>query len=773
MKQRLLHIYALLLSIGILFLSTSCSTTKRLAEGETLYTGVKQMKIEAVDSVTIKSDVKSAVKKSLSVPPNNAIFSSNSLTFIPIELLAWNYLYTPNEKSVKHWFYNLFAKEPVLIQTVRPELRTRMAEDILFNNGYFNSSSSYTINYDEDDPKKATISYTVTAGYPYRLDSIAFPVDTLPVTAMINRSRHNSLLYKGQQYCADTLNAERTRITALLRDSGFYYFRPEYLIYQADTANNNHTVNLRMLLSPNAPADALRAYKTGKIRVDLFPPEGMGEPDTLQYRRFEVYGYKGMKIRRSLLPANITMRTGEPFSLSEENLSQRKLSSLGIFRSIVMNVTPLDSLAGRDSIDVDIALRYALPIEFMVEANVTSKSNSYIGPGLIVGVTHNNLFGGGEQLSVNLNGSYEWQTGNKQENASLFNSYEFGATGTLTFPRLLAPRFNRYMRRMKANTRIQLGGNIMNRPHYFKMVSFNTSFAYEFHTSSKAMHEFTPFKLVYTKLLDSTEEFNQTLDENPAIALSFRDQFIPSLSYTFTYDNGYNNSNNKNRWIWQISAMEAGNIFYGIYSLCGVEGEKKIFGNPFSQFIKLTNELKYYRYLPYDMCIASRLLIGAGYAYANSEELPYSEQYYIGGANSIRAFTIRSIGPGSYHPSADNKNGFFDQTGNFKLEANIEFRFPIWGDLQGAAFLDAGNIWLLKEDKLRPGGKLSWKNFGKDIALGTGLGLRYDIAGYLVVRVDVGVPLHAPYDTGKSGYYNITGSFWKNLQLHLAIGYPF
>ena len=222
-----------------------------------------------------------------------------------------------------------------------------------------------------------------------------------------------------------------------------------------------------------------------------------------------------------------------------------------------------------------------------------------------------------------------------------------------------------------------------------------------------------------------------------------------------------------------MSAAEAGNILYGIYSLCGVKGEKEIFGNPFSQFLKLTNELKYYHYFEHDICLASRFMVGAGYAYGNASEMPYSEQFYIGGANSIRAFTIRTIGPGSYHPAADDDNGFLDQTGNFKLEANVELRFPIFDALQGAVFLDAGNIWLLKEDELRPGGMLTWKNFGRDIALGTGAGLRYDIAGYLVVRLDVGVPLHAPYDTGKSGYYNISGSFWKNLRLHLAIGYPF
>lgn len=773
MKYSAQSYWSYLLIVVILLLTTACSTTKRLSTGETLYTGVKSMSITHYDGEKLPSDVESQVKKTLSVPPNNALFSSNNITFLPTELWAWNYLNTTNSKSIKGWLYGIFAKDPVLIETVRPDLRVGMAEDALFNNGYFVSHATYDINYDKKNPKKASVSYRVEAGNPYLLDSIAYPNDSTSISQFIQRHTATSLLSKGQRYNAEKLTAERERITTLLRDSGYYYFRSEYLQYQADTTRQSGKVDLRMIYAPDVPLNAMRSYKTGKITVRLLPAEGQAPVDTLHYRRMEVYGYKGMKMRRSLLPSNITLRTGRTFSLSDQNTTVRNLSSLGIYRSTVMNVTPFDSIQNNDSIiDVDIMLQHALPIGFMVEANVTSKSNSYLGPGLVLGVTHNNLFGGGELLSVSLNGSYEWQTGKGNNNQGIFNSYEFGLNGSLTFPRLLGIKPARHLRRLKSSTRIQLGADIMNRPHYYRMVSFNASYAYEFHTSPIAMHSITPIKLGYTKMLHTTEDFENTLADNPAIALSFRDQFIPMINYTFTLDNGYEKSRN-NRWIWQISASEAGNILYGIYSLCGVKGNKEIFGNPFSQFFKLTNEVKYYHYFDNNITLASRFYVGAGYAYGNATEMPYSEQFYIGGANSLRAFTIRSIGPGSYRPDVADKNGFFDQTGNFKLEANVELRFPIWGGLQGAAFVDAGNIWLLNDDPLRPGGKLSLKSFGRDIALGTGIGLRYDIANYIVVRIDVGAPIHTPYDNGIDKYYNIEGSFWQNLRLHLAIGYPF
>ena len=168
--------------------------------------------------------------------------------------------------------------------------------------------------------------------------------------------------------------------------------------------------------------------------------------------------------------------------------------------------------------------------------------------------------------------------------------------------------------------------------------------------------------------------------------------------------------------------------------------------------------------------IYGRAAVGAAHAYGNSSQVPYAEQFYCGGANSVRAFTVRSIGPGSYHDPA-TEDTYFDQTGTFKFEANIEYRFPIAGPLQGALFIDAGNVWLLKKDPRRPGGEIKASTFLKDLALGTGTGLRFDI-GMLVIRGDLGIGIHAPYDTGRSGYYNMR-SFGKSLAFHLAIGYPF
>ena len=199
--------------------------------------------------------------------------------------------------------------------------------------------------------------------------------------------------------------------------------------------------------------------------------------------------------------------------------------------------------------------------------------------------------------------------------------------------------------------------------------------------------------------------------------------------------------------------------------------DNRLLNVPFAQFVKLNTEFRHLWNMDKNNKIASRVALGALFAYGNATIAPYSEQFYVGGANSIRAFTVRSIGPGGYHP-AESRYSYLDQTGTFRFEANVEYRFRIFKSIWGATFLDAGNVWLMRKDEARPNSQLELKTFPKQIALGTGVGIRYDM-DILVFRLDFGIPLHLPYDTERSGYYNVTGSFMKNLGIHFAIGYPF
>lgn len=762
---------AVLLIIGL----SGCSTTKKLTDGETLYTGVKKLAITPTDKEKLPSEMVANMKQAINVAPNNPMpfMSPYMRTPLPIGLWIYNNI-SDSAGGLKGWLYRHWAARPVLISDVRPEIRTQMIKEILDNNGYFGSTADYDILYNKKNPKKAKILYDVKVASPYRIDSIIYlnNEDDLLAHFIDSIARKSKYLKKGEIFCVDSLTSERVRITNQLRNRGFYYFRPDYIEYEADSLLNPHHIALRMTLAANMPEMARLRYKVGNV-VTLLQRQSKrspGVPDTISTPRGDLIVMRPQRLRKNMIPSCITFRKGRFFSVRNMDRTQTRLARLGIFGNIRIQPFPADTSANNPTMDVLITAQYDRPIEASIEVNATSKTNSYIGPGVVLGLTHHNLFGGAEKLSMQLTGSYEWQTG-KSKNRSIFNSYEFGLTASLAFPRLLAPNF---IKRREAEinwTTISLNADLLNRPHYFKMAQFNAGISYEWRSTRNSLNQLTPFKLTYTKLIKTTHEFDSIMALNPAVALSFQSQFIPQLSYTYTLDkflergqiNGIN---------FSATFTEAGNIFDGIYRLCGVKGEKKLFGTPFSQFVKGQAQLVYSRRLfpRSDQWIVSRILIGAEHAYGNSREVPYAEQFYIGGANSIRAFTVRSIGPGSYRPPKELQNGYFDQTGTFKLELNSEYRFPIVSILHGAVFIDAGNIWLLKNDPLRPGGLLQASTFLRDIALGTGVGLRVDM-GMMVIRGDLGYGLHTPYSNGTGHYFNV--AFKNAFAFHLAIGYPF
>lgn len=760
----------------LLVMAAACSTTRRLTDDETLYTGVKKFKINPTDGEKLPDGMVADLNSTINVPPNSPLpFNLMSPYWSnPWKFGLWVYnAYTDSTKGLGGWLYRNFAKEPVLITDVKPAVRTRMLRDILDRNGYFGSTASYEILYDKKNEKKAKINYEVNVGRPYPIDSvILLNNDSSPLCRFIDSLARKSLYLKpGERFCVDSLEAVRVRIVNRLRNRGYYYMRPDYIEFLADSTINPGKIAVKMTLAANIPDMAKLQYRTGKITTYVLrrSTRHPGTPDTMQTNKGEVIVMRPAKLRKNLIPSCITFREGKLFSVRDMDRTQLRLSRMGMFGNITLQPVPADTTAANPTLDLYITCQFDRPIEASVELNASSKSNSYIGPGLVFSVSNQNLFGGGEKLTVKLNGSYEWQTGKNR--GSLFNSYEFGLSGTLAFPRLLAPKFIRRTNRDLNWTSITLGADLMNRPHFFKMAEFNLGISYDWRATRNTQHSFTPFKLSYTKLMHTTHEFDSIMNLNPAVALSFQSQFIPQLSYTYTLDK-FLERDKMNGINLQATFTEAGNLFDCIYKACGVKGEKKLFGTPFSQFVKGQVQFVYSRRLVRgsDQWLVSRILVGAEHAYGNSREVPYAEQFYIGGANSIRAFTVRSIGPGSYRAPRTLRNGYFDQTGTFKLELNTEYRFPIVSVLHGAVFVDAGNIWLLKEDPLRPGGKLRGKTFFKDIALGTGVGLRVDI-GMMVIRGDLGYGLHVPYDNGTPHYFNIR--FKDAFAFHLAIGYPF
>ena len=501
------------------------------------------------------------------------------------------------------------------------------------------------------------------------------------------------------------------------------------------------------------------------------------------------------------------MRPRRLFSYSDYTESVQKINGSGVFSSVDLQFTPRD----RDTLDLTLNCTFDKPWDVYLETNFVNRTIGRMGPELKLGFTRRNVFRGGEKLDVNLHGSYEWQTSSQESN---MNTYQYGADVSVEFPRILLPFTSDSPKRDKdgrlrrdKNGRVKrprqfyatpwtiakVSTDIINRPDYYKMHIVSGEWTYRWQPRESQRHEFSPLTLKYQFINTRTAQFNQLLQQNPYLMTSMDDYFVPKMRYTFTYQGSAKRHHSPVRW--ETTVEESGNAV-ALYDVL-IQGhgwnqkEKTLFKNPYSQYVKLETDLTKTWPLDAKSQLVGHINAGVMWCYGNSAEAPFSERFYVGGANSIRAFTVRSIGPGAY-PSlggvGNRQMSYLLQNGDSKLVLNLEYRRQLFGSLYGALFLDAGNIWSTSDYTLTADASSDqtfvnqWNSDVSDIkfrpsrlftqlATGTGLGLRYDM-DFLVIRVDWGFGLHLPYDTGKKGYFNIP-RFKDMHALHLAIGYPF
>lgn len=755
----------------------ACSTTSNLPEGEMLYTGMKKTEYAVADSDAYFDGVKEEVEAALACKPNGALLGSPYYRSpLQLKLAVYN-KYAKSEKKFGRWMRRKFGTPPVLLSQVAPETRALVAKNLLRANGYFNAEVAYGI-IPQKNPLKAKLSYIVTPGKLYTIDTVKYVGYPAFADSLIRATVAESGLKPGGPFTTAALDAERARLTTLFRNNGYYFYSSGYSVFLADSVSNPGKVEVRVQPAEGIPDAARRKWYLGKLRVNLRRTMGEQLTDSFVHRYLSIYFAgrsvgKKIPIRPGAVLRDVKLRPRQPFSQEAYLESSNNVNSLGMFSLADFSFAPRDTSATCDTLDMTLNCVLDKPYDGSIEANYTLKSNDRTGPGLVFGLTKRNAFRGAEKLEVNLRGSYEWQTGKKVDgNSSKINSYEYGADVSIEYPRLETPfkLFRRHRFAATPSTLFSLSGNVLNRADYFKMLTVTGAVTYKFQTSANSMHELSPFLLDYTMLNRTTAAFDSIMDANPAIYVSMRNQFVPKIKYTYTYTSpaGY-----RNPVAWELSLTEAGNVVALGYMAAGKKfnaKEKDLFGNPFAQFLKVNTSLRKTWSLGQKSQLVGHVAAGVLWAYGNSSRGPYGEQFYVGGANSIRAFTIRSIGPGKY-VAPSSTYSYLDQTGDIKLEMNLEWRFNLFGSLYGALFLDAGNIWLMEKDENRPDAEFCFDTFWKQLATGTGLGLRYDL-DFFVLRLDLGVALHVPYDTSKSGYYNIP-KFSDGLGLHFAIGYPF
>lgn len=778
MKQRYISYKAYRWAMAILavIVLAACSTTKHLPEGEILYLGLKKVNIVNEDKSPAAENALEEVNGAISIAPNNAIFVNPNVRF-PIPFGLWIYnRFERYEKGFGHWIFKKLAANPVLISTVNPDTRVKVATNLLRDYGYFNGKVTYQVDSTRN-PRAVKLSYDINMGKPYFIDTLEYRGFSAYADSLINANLSGRLVNKGDHFNVVTLNSERDRIIDLLRNHGYYYARSEFITFYADTLKNPGHVCIRMQPKNNLPPEALRTYFLGNTTVRLTGYNGEEPTDSIRLRDFTIH-YAGKKpgLRFGVLRNRFIYRKGEQYSLRRQNYTQEALSRLGVFKYNEFQYVP----RGKDTLDINVNSLFDLPYDSELELNATMKSTKQTGPGAIFKLSRKNFLRMGASLSLELNGSYEWQTSSTvNREKSVMNSYELGAALTLEFPRIILPWIKNRIDpfRFPSHTNFKIYIDQVNRARYFRMLSFGGSVSYSFQPSRSMKHTVTPLHLAFNRLQHRTAAFDSVATANPMLFRSLDDQFIPSVTYTFTFDDSWKQK--RVQWWWENSISSAGNITSLIYQAFGKklsQRDKKFLGTPFAQYLKYTTELRPLIKFDDRNHLAMRFMAGVIWAYGNKTVAPYSEQFYVGGANSIRAFSIRSIGPGRFHPAETSRFSYVDETGDIKLEANLEYRFRIIGNLfggslNGATFLDAGNVWLMRSDSSRPGAQFTFKKFFDSIALGSGVGIRYDLS-FLVLRLDWGIALHVPYETGKSGYYNIP-RFKDGMGVHFAIGYPF
>jgi outer membrane protein assembly factor BamA len=666
----------------------------------------------------------------------------------------------------------------VLMSKVNPRLRASVARSVLKNNGYLHGNVTYE-EITMKNLKKAKVAYTVKMDSLFTIDTMSYVNFPADLKELIDSTLANTNIKKGDPFCVSSLDAERSRLSLLFRNNGYYNYSPGYASYLADTFDLPNRVKLRLQLADSLPTDALKKWFMGTITIKMQRTAREQYTDSLTSRTLKVlYSGKRSPIRPRIVLRNMMLRPRQPYSYDNYVESVQKINSSGMFTSTDFQFTPR---LGTDTLDLAVTCTFDKPFDFYFETNFNHRTIGRMGPEAKIGLTWRNALRGAEKIDLNLHGAYEWQTSGS---GSEMNSYQYGVDGSIEFPRIIAPFLSDHIKRQKdgriklprrffstPTTTLKGSTDIINRPKFYKMHIVTGEIIYRWQTSEQSRHEFAPLTLKYQFMNSHTSDFEEAINNFPYLSVTMSDYFIPKMRYTYTFSSV---KGSPHPYRWETTIEESGNISSLYFLAKGdkwTDEGKKMFKNPYSQFIRL--ETDYTKTWPLDnkSQLVGHVNAGFIYSFGNSSDAPFSEQFYVGGANSIRAFTVRSIGPGSFVPIGGRQVSYLLQNGEIKFVANLEYRRRLFGSLYGAAFLDAGNVWS-HDDKI-VGGDYQFrpKNFLKELATGTGLGLRYDLE-FLVLRVDWGFGFHVPYETSKSGYFNIE-RFKDMHSLHLAIGYPF
>ncbi len=788
-KQKIL-IRLIVLLLPLLFIS--CSTTRLLKENENLL--VKN---------TIKIDKKSTItseelKGYIQQKPNKKFLGV-------LRLSTWFYLKKENAKQTKFnkWLYRTVGKKPVVLDTNISNNSVDQIRKYLDNKGYFNSEVYKTVKIQK---KKAKVTYSVFLSKPYKIRNITYKIDDKRLHNLIREEESKSFVKNGNIYDAYTLDDERTRITKLVKNHGYYYFAKDYITFMIDSALKNYQLdieldieNIRERSKTKAGEHTEREHRKYYFdRFFLFPDYKAVRQDSLladtlvfkpaldgkliNKEPYNFVYYDKLKIRPQVITRSIFMNTDDYYNLNDVDQTYKVLSDLRVYRFVNMHFYPrkADSLLDdneRGILDTYIQLGRSPVQSFSIEVEGT---NSAGDPGLGANFVYQNknIFRGAEIFNLKLGGAAEMQSRfgeNTRTSFLFFNTFEMGIEASIYFPKFLIPvnaaRFSKYF---LPKTNINLGYNYQNRPDYLRHLT-NASFGYDWQESETKRHILFPVVINLVKIHPDTASEYWGVIENTndqRLKNQYTDHLIPGLSYSFIY-NTQKTSKTGNFLYINPTFESAGNLIKLIDIVVDApkteDGNHTLFNIQYAQFIRVDCDFRHYRALNYDQKLVYRTYLGAGFPYGNSTSLPFEKVFYGGGANGMRGWESRTLGPGAYKDTAAVE---FEKNGDIQIELNMEYRFPIYKIFKGAIFADVGNIWLNKKSDEMPGGEFNFNTFYKQLAIDAGLGLRLDFS-FFVFRLDGAIQVGDPARKNDKYWFSFGKLSLPNILWNFGIGYPF
>jgi len=798
--------YTVLL-IALLML-TACSNTKYLQKHQSLYTTVS-VKVKGEGLVAAeRQDIRSSLaSKSLMLQqPNTKFMGTRIKTFL------YNQKY--NEKK-SNWFWNLMLaprnlEAPVLYDSAKTKESVKRMVSYLNNQGYFYATASYT---EKIKRQKATVTYQINTGKNFIVNNVYFDVQDSAILKLVKASQQFSLIKKNTPYKQESLISERERLMRLAKDAGYYKFSRDAIEFEIDTL---HKALFRNPLNPfegisnifserkgmekptmditvriKNPEDTLTAWELYRIDsiyvypdfpLSANPADPSFKTDT---RKYITIRSRSEYLRPRVLSRSVLLRKDDLFSQQQQTNTINRLYDLNVWNSISLQYREKKDTTNK--LDAYLFLTPKRKQELGVNFEVSTSSDYLIGSGISFNYRHLNLNRSANQLTVSLNAGVE--TIRDQLDNFVVQAKQFGAQVDLTFPRFIAPFQIRQNNRSSMRTRLTAGFDYLSRIDRFKISNINASFGYEWNETAYKRWIVKPISLNYVGVSLDPNFRDTVVNKNPYLKRSFEPAFIGGENITFIFSNNDIFHKRHNSY-FRANLEESGLWLNGINSLAGtISGHRSdlesVTGLTISNYIKLEADYRHYWNFNMHASLATRVYAGVGVPYSKSQVLPYIRQFTAGGPMSIRAWRLRTLGPGSYKDSSQIAQIFPDQTGDMKLEGNIELRFDLIRmfkgtiNLKGATFLDIGNIWMMSKDPARPGSEFHLSTLYNDLAVGTGAGLRLDFS-YFLVRLDWGIPLKVPYYTGqRHGWYisewDLADKQWRrdNIIWNIAIGYPF